>query len=58
MRIPFPPVDLVFARDTFSFLKKEDQERIINDLEDLLKPERNGYSRTERTVAEPGMGVR
>ncbi len=35
---PFPPVDLVFARDTFSFLNKEDQERIINDLEDLLKP--------------------
>jgi len=35
---PFPPVDLVFARDTFSFLKKEDQDRIVNSLEDLLKP--------------------
>ena len=34
----FPPVDIVLARDVFSFLKGEDVERLLDELENLLKP--------------------
>jgi purine-binding chemotaxis protein CheW len=34
----FPPVDIVLARDVFSFLKEEDVEKLLDDLENLLKP--------------------
>jgi purine-binding chemotaxis protein CheW len=36
---PFPPVDLIFARDILSFLKLKDQERILDEFEEKLKPE-------------------
>ncbi len=34
----FPPVDIVLARDVFSFLTEEDVEKVLDDLENLLKP--------------------
>lgn len=34
----FPMVDVIFARDILSFLKKEDLDKVIRDLEDKLKP--------------------
>ncbi len=34
----FPPVDIVVARDIFSFLPGEEVEKILDDLEDRLKP--------------------
>lgn len=34
----FPPVDVVLARDVFSFLREEEIEKILDDLENILKP--------------------
>jgi chemotaxis signal transduction protein/chemotaxis methyl-accepting protein methylase len=36
---PFPPVDLIFTRDLLSFLAVKDQERILDEFEEKLKPE-------------------
>ncbi|MFW5768463.1 MAG: CheR family methyltransferase [Spirochaetota bacterium] len=36
---PFPPVDLIFARDLLSFLEVKDQEKILDEFEEKLKPE-------------------
>lgn len=34
----FPPVDIVLSRDVFSFLREEEIEKLMDDLENLLKP--------------------
>ncbi|WP_319561745.1 CheR family methyltransferase [Marispirochaeta sp.] len=35
---PFPEVDLILARDLISFMSKNDQNRLMNEFSDKLKP--------------------